>query len=208
MVGQSAEPIPRTDITGVILAGGRGQRLDGADKGLLVVDDRPLIERVIEALRPQVGNLIINANRNLDRYAIYGLPVVADVVGDHYGPLAGILSAMRLAQTPWLACVPCDAPILAPDLIERLSAVSAAETEVSAACSDGHWQPVFALLRCSLANELESYLKNGGRKVETWYRQRRLAQADFSEAPMMFQNINTREDLQKLKDPARTLAGA
>lgn len=198
----TAKPIPRADITGVILAGGRGQRLGGIDKGLLIVDGRPLIEHAIAALRPQVGRLLINANRNHSHYAAYGFHVVADILGDHYGPLAGILSAMRSARTPWLACVPCDAPTIAPDLIEGLSAVIAADTEISVALAAARLQPVFALMRCSLANDLESYLRSGGRKVEAWCRQRSLVQADFSDALGMFANINTPEDLQKLKDPA------
>ncbi len=188
-------PISRADITGVILAGGRGQRLGGVDKGLLQIDDRLFVERIIEVLRPQVGHLMINANRHHQQYAAYGLPVVADVIGDHYGPLAGILSAMRAAQTSWLACVPCDAPALATDLIEDLMAAVAVDTEVVTASFEGRLQPVFALMRCSLADDLQSYLENGGRRAQSWCRQRRLAQADFSARPRMFQNINTPQDL-------------
>lgn len=187
--------ISRADITGVILAGGRGRRLGGVDKGLVQLNGRPLIEHAIEAMRPQVGHLMISANRHHEQYAMYGFPVVADILGDHYGPLAGILSAMRRAQTPWLACVPCDAPALAPDLVKRLSAVMAADSEMSVAFVDGRLQPVFALMRCSLAKDVECYLKEGGRKAQTWCRQRRLVLADFSASPEMFRNINTPADL-------------
>jgi molybdenum cofactor guanylyltransferase len=109
------------DITGVILAGGRGSRLGGVDKGLVPLHGRPLIEHVIDALRPQVGALLISANRNRDIYASYGYPVIADVMGDYDGPLAGMLSAMRAAGTAYILTTPCDAPSIPADLARRLA---------------------------------------------------------------------------------------
>ena len=122
MVGRSSTGVPISDITGVILAGGRGQRLGGVDKGLVPFRGRPLVEHVISILRPQVGRLVISANRNRETYAAYGVPVIADAIGDFHGPLAGILSALRAADTRFVLSAPCDTPAPPTDLAARLIA--------------------------------------------------------------------------------------
>ncbi|MGA7982585.1 MAG: molybdenum cofactor guanylyltransferase MobA, partial [Chromatiaceae bacterium] len=109
----------RETVTGVILAGGMARRMGGQDKGLVHFSGRPLIEWVIEALRPQVRALLINANRHREIYAAYGCPVVADDIDGFQGPLAGFASAMAAAATPWIVTAPCDGPFLARDLVER-----------------------------------------------------------------------------------------
>lgn len=186
------------DITGVILAGGQGKRLGGVDKGLVPLHEKPLVEYVINVLRPQVGRLVISANRNQEAYAAYGFPVIADVIGGYYGPLAGMLSAMRAADTPFILTAPCDVPAPPSDLAERLAAaLTGAHAEVCVASCGGRMQPVFALLRCTLAGDLQEYLECGGREVGEWMRQRHAAVADFSDSAEAFANINTAEQLSR-----------
>ena len=118
--------IARTDITGVVFAGGQGRRMGGVDKGLVELDGRALVAHVIERLAPQVGELVINANQNRDRYAAFGYPVVADVIPDFAGPLAGLHAAMAAATTPYVVTSPCDSPFLPADLVARLALALAA----------------------------------------------------------------------------------
>ena len=185
------------DITGVILAGGRGSRLGGVDKGLVPLHGRPLIEYAIDALRPQVASLLISANRNRDVYASYGYPVIADVMGDYDGPLAGMLSAMRAAGTAYILTTPCDAPSIPADLARRLAEALAGENAVASTVSlQGRLHPVFALLRCSLAGDLESCLKQGERGAGAWLHRHQAVPVDFSGAAEVFANINTPEELQ------------
>lgn len=197
---QSCARISSAAIAGVILAGGRGQRLGGVDKGLAPFRGRPLIEYAIAALRPQVSCLMISANRNQQTYAAYGFPVIADTRADYCGPLAGILSALHAADKPFLLSVPCDAPALSPVLVERLAAALAgADAGVSVAFCDGKMQPVFCLMRCTLAESLQEYLHEGGRTVGQWMRRQQAVMADFSDTPEAFENINTREILERLE---------
>jgi molybdopterin-guanine dinucleotide biosynthesis protein A len=189
--------IATRDITGVILAGGHGSRLGGVDKGLVSLHGRPLIEYAIDALRPQVGALLISANRNRDVYASYGYPVIADVMGDYDGPLAGMLSAMRAAGTAYILTTPCDAPSIPDDLARRLAAALASKNAVASTVSlQGRLQPVFALLRCTLVGDLENFLKQGERGTGEWLRRHEAVQVDFSNEAEVFANINTPEELQ------------
>ncbi len=184
-------PLPTHAITGVILAGGQARRMGGVDKGLVPFAGRPLVEWVIEALRPQVGALLINANRNTERYAGYGLEVIADLEPGFQGPLAGIRSAMQAARTPWIVILPCDGPCPAPDLVQRLSlALHDQDAELAVACDGARMQPVHALLPVSLAASLDAFLAGGERKVDLWYARHRLALADLSDRPDCFFNIN------------------
>lgn len=172
--------IATRDITGVILAGGRGSRLGGVDKGLVPLHGRPLIEHTIDALRPQVGGLLISANRNRDVYASYGYPVIADVMGDYDGPLAGMLSAMRAAGTAYILTTPCDVPSIPGDLARRLAEALAGENAVASTVSlQGRLQPVFALLRCTLVGDLEHCLKQGERGAGAWLRRHQAVPVDF-----------------------------
>ena len=184
------------DITGVVLAGGRGQRMQGADKGLLMFEGRPLIEHVISALRPQVNTILISANRNQDRYLAYGYPVIADSDGDFSGPLAGMARGMASASTQYILAVPCDAPRIPATLSEGLYRALVAQHAGLAVAHDGtRLQPVFALLRCTLLPELQIYLAGGGRRVDAWTAQQSAAPADFSAQPEAFLNLNSAADL-------------
>jgi molybdenum cofactor guanylyltransferase len=185
----------RSALTGLVLAGGRAQRMGGQDKGLCQVAGRPMIEHVLEILRPQVSEVIINANRNLETYAAYGCRVVSDHLEGYLGPLAGFASAMRIARTPFILTAPCDSPFLPPDLGPRLYRAMQAEDAEGAVAHDGErMQPVFALLSCSLGPSLRVYLEAGERKIDRWYAEHRLALADFSDAKEAFVNINTPEE--------------
>ncbi len=191
---------PTGDITAVILAGGKARRMGGKDKGLLPLNGRPMIEYVIDTLRPQAGKLLINANRNSEQYGRYDLPLVKDMLGDYFGPLVGMASAMQQAQTPLLLTVPCDSPCLPADLTDRLyQAMEREHADIAVAHDGERMQPVFALLRCTLLPSLLAYLQAGGRKIDTWYQQHKLALADFSSQPETFINVNTPQQRAELE---------
>lgn len=186
----------RSQTTGVILAGGRATRMGGDDKGLIRVSGRTMVEHVVRALRPQVSDLLINANRNQDRYREYGLPVIADWIEGYCGPLAGMASAMKIARTRWLLTAPCDSPFVSADLAARLHArVAQTDAEIGVADSGGQLEPVFALIDCALLSSLAAYLQAGDRKIDRWYEQHRMVTVDFSDLPAMFLNLNTPEDV-------------
>ncbi len=188
-------------ITAVILAGGRGRRMGGVDKGLVEFNGRPLIQHVIEAITPQVHTLMINANRNLVRYQTFGYPVIADSLNDYQGPLAGFLAAMEMARTPYIVTVPCDGPLLAADLVERLVQARERDSAEIAVAHDGQrMQPVYALIPVSLKQSLQHYLDGGDRKIDLWYALHRVALADFSDLPATFVNINTEEERDRLQE--------
>jgi len=182
--------------------------MGGLDKGLVPLAGRPMVEHVLDAIRPQVTNIVISANRNLERYQRYGCPVVLDEEAGYPGPLAGVLAGFRATETPLLVTVPCDAPMLAPDLVRRLQEALRAEDADLAVASDGErLQPVFMLLPTRLTPSLIEYLDGGGRKIDTWYGGLRLAVADLSDRPETFVNVNDpteRERVEKqLSKPAK-----
>jgi molybdopterin-guanine dinucleotide biosynthesis protein A len=197
------QPPTPAEITGVILAGGKARRLNGRDKGLEPFSGRPLVEWVVAALAPQVGGLVINANRNQETYGRLGYPVIADQLDDFQGPLAGFASAMAAASTPWILTVPCDGPFLAPDLAARLVAALKRDDAELAVASDGRrMQPVHALLPVSLAPNLAAFLSEGERKIDRWYARHRVAVADLSDRPESFANINSEADFARLQGRA------
>lgn len=190
-------------ITAVILAGGRARRMDGADKALLPLAGRPLLEHVIAALRPQVNALLLNSNRPATHYRPYDLPVIADTLPDQPGPLAGLLTALQHCcggnagdSEALVLTVPCDTPALPPDLVARM--VHALDDGAADICSvsDGtRLHAAFMLARCRVLPGLQVYLAAGQRKVQDWLRGQKLAVADFSDQPTAFGNINTPQDL-------------
>ena len=198
----------RDRVTGVILAGGRATRMGGVDKGLVPILGRPMIAWVIDALRPQVSDVVINANRNHDRYREFGCPVVDDGDSDFRGPLAGMVSAMRAAQTPYIAVVPCDSPLIGGELVERLYAEAALSDSPIAAAHDGErLQPVFALLSCALLDDLAGYLDDGERKIDRWYARHGYVTVDFSDVAASFANINAPDDKRALEAALSQRAG-
>ena len=187
--------IPRNDITAVILAGGKARRMNGQDKGLITLHGRPMVDYIIHALQPQVGSILVNANRNTEQYAAFGLPVIADMLGDYFGPLVGMASGMDATATSFIVTAPCDSPIIPGNLVEILyRALQENRADISVAHDGERMQPVFALLRRSLLASLLDYLNEGGRKIDTWFGQQPLALADFSDSPDTFLNLNTPED--------------
>lgn len=184
------------NITGAILAGGQARRMGGADKGLMALQGKPLITYVIDILTPQVGALIINANRNLNLYGAFGYPIIPDTAPDQAGPLAGIASALLAAKTDYVLIVPCDSPYLPHDLVARLAtALTQEHAEVAVAHDGTRMQPVVALLQRDLAEDILQSIQRGHNKTERWMTSRRLALADFSDQPQAFKNINTPEDI-------------
>lgn len=191
--------IKREDITAVILAGGRGKRMGGVDKGLVEFEDRPLVAHAIELISPQVNTLFISANRNLVRYQQFGYPVVTDSSSDFQGPLAGILAAMEVVETPYTLTLPCDGPLLPADLVKRLTiALQREEAQIAVAHDGQRQQSTYALIPVELKEHLQTYLANGDRKLGLWLQSHRLAQADYSDTPSVFANINSEEDKERL----------
>ncbi len=198
---------PLADVTAVVLAGGRGARLGGVDKGLEELCGRPLIAHIIAALIPQCGTLMINANRNKERYAAFGYPVISDDDSEFLGPLAGMLSALQAVQTRYVLCVPCDAPLLPADLTTRLwHALKDEKAQASVARSSDGLQPVYVLLDTSLRDKLHLYLDSGARKTADWLQSVAAVETDFSDCPTMFLNLNTAADritlLQNMQEAA------
>ncbi len=192
------------DVTGVILAGGRGRRMGMVDKGLQLLKGKPMVEHVIDRLRPQVSTLMINANRNPEAYATFGYPVYADNPMDFSGPLAGFLTGLRHCKTLYLVTAPCDAPFLSRHLVEDLyRALDGKRADLAVAVSRAdeycQIQPVFCLMKVSLASHLENYLKNGGHKIDEWYASLNVATASFDDSHA-FENVNTPDELERLQD--------
>ena len=184
-------------VTGLVLSGGRGSRMGGIDKGLQPFRGRPLVEWVIERIEPQVADLVVNANRNLDRYLAFGHPVLTDRIGDFAGPLAGLHAALSHARSGLVVTVPCDCPFLPTELVSRLSAALAAkDAEVAVARTTARAHPVFCLCRVSLLDHLAEFLAGGGRKVDSWYASLRVVEVSFDDQPGAFRNFNTLEDLE------------
>ena len=198
----------REQVTGVILAGGRATRMGGTDKGLVAIAGRPMIAWVIDALRPQVSQVLINANRNRDRYGEFGSDVVEDGDGEFRGPLAGMASGMRVARTPWIGVVPCDSPLIHGQLVARLYAGAVSSGAPIAVAHDGErLQPVFALLARDLLDDLAGYLDEGERKIDRWYARHRFERIDCSDVMASFANINAPEDKRMLEEALAQRAG-
>jgi molybdopterin molybdotransferase len=192
--------LQKLDITGVILAGGRGSRLLGQDKGLVCFKAKPLIERILQGLPAQVGQILISANRNLAAYQAYTYPVISDDLSDFQGPLAGILSAMQRASTAYILTIPCDAPYVCPVLAERLyQALQDSGAAIAVAHDGQREQSVYALIKVATAAHLAQYLAQGERKLSLWYRQLHSVSVDFSDYAYAFQNMNTPEQKQMME---------
>jgi len=186
-------------ITGVILAGGQGSRMGGEDKGQVLLAGRPLASWVLDALRPQVDTVVISANRSLDAYRRYGYPVVTDTESGFQGPLAGMAAAIARITTPLALFVPCDGPVLPPDLADRLlRALEAQDAEVAVVHDGERLQPAHALLRTSLGEALAAGVAAGERRLARWFRGRECVEVDFSDVPDAFVNVNTPEDRERL----------
>jgi molybdopterin-guanine dinucleotide biosynthesis protein A len=200
------------DITGLILAGGRGSRMGGVDKGLQNFNGIPLALHTLMRLQMQVGRVMINANRNLAAYESFGAEVWPDVLDNYAGPLAGFLTGLERCETPYVLTVPCDSPLFPMDLAQRLGdALLAQDADLAMACAPEtdeqgtalRAQPVFCLLRVDLLESLVAFTQAGGRKIDQWTAKHKLALVNFNEASddaRAFANANTLEDLQALEN--------
>ncbi len=185
-----------SSVTGLILAGGKGSRMGGVDKGLQPLRGRRLVDHVYERLAPQVGGIIINANQNHEEYKTFGVRVVSDAIGGYAGPLAGLHAGLSVSKRPFLASVPCDSPFLPADLVERLyRRLDESGTELAVAKTGDQPHPVFSLMRRGVLEHLGDFLKNGGRKIDAWYATLNVVEVGFDDEPEAFSNINTREEL-------------
>jgi len=189
--------LKKNKITGLILAGGRARRMNGIDKGLINFNGKLLIEHCIAKLQPQVDQLLISANRNIEHYSRYGFTVLEDNFGDFEGPLAGLLRALEISKNNPVLVVPCDAPLLPAELANRLLE-SYVESETSAVIPhDGiRLQTLFGLYSRDAISSLTEYLASGQRKVENWASTLPHIVVDFSNDKEKFMNINTEYDLQ------------
>ncbi len=191
--------IQADNITAVILAGGKGRRLGGQDKGLVEYHGKPLIEQVLARIKPQLNTLVINANRNQDIYEHYGFPVISDDMTGFQGPLAGFASAMEYVKTDYILTLPCDGPLLPLDLVGRmLKKISHYPTQAHslAVAHDGERiQPMYALIPVSLRQSLEKFLAKGERKIDLWYAGNETILVDFSDNKAAFLNINSQSQL-------------
>ena len=187
-------------ITGVILAGGKSTRMGGVDKGLMPFLGETMVNWIIQRLSPQVSSILINANREIESYKSYGLHVIHDEISDFSGPLAGLHAGMKAANTEFILTAPCDSPLLADDLATRLmDALIKNHADIAVAKTGSQHHPVFCLCRANLSEDLELYLKNGGRKVDEWQKKHAYIEVSFDDNPSAFSNINTPEELKDLE---------
>jgi molybdopterin-guanine dinucleotide biosynthesis protein A len=185
-------------VTGVLLAGGMGRRMGGVDKGLQLLKGKPLAQWVLERFAPQVDEVLVNANQNLEQYARFGYRVIPDLVGGFAGPLAGLHRGLSEAAHPLVATVPCDSPFLPSDLVARLKAALAGnQADLAVAKTFDQPHPVFCLVRRALKDHLERYLASGGRKIDAWYASLRVVEVPFDDEADAFRNINTPEELDQ-----------
>lgn len=193
---------PPHAITAVILAGGRGQRMGEADKGLQLLRGKPLVRWVAESIAPQVDEVLISANRNLERYSELGFAVLPDAMPDFPGPLAGLHRALESAKHPLWLSAPCDTPFLPGDLVQRLlSGLLASNAELAVAAVEGRMQPVICLGHSYLRVGLGEFLAQGGRRVGEWQAGLRRVLVPF-ENQELFKNINTLDELAEVGMPS------
>ncbi len=209
MTHSSEKPaINPSEITGLILAGGRGSRMGGVDKGLQNFNGLPLALHTLMRLQPQVGHVMVNANRNLSAYESFGADVWPDSLADYAGPLAGFLTGLERCETPYMVTVPCDTPLFALDLVARMAkALVREDADIAMAAAreeDGQLrtQPVFCLLRTELMESLVAFTQAGGRKIDAWTAQHSTVVVPFDlphDSANAFFNANTLAELQTLE---------
>jgi molybdopterin-guanine dinucleotide biosynthesis protein A len=183
-------------VTGVVLAGGQGRRMGSIDKGLVLLQGRPMVQHVLERLRPQVDEILINANQHRAEYEAFGHAVFPDAIAGFAGPLAGLQVGLAQAKRPLVATVPCDSPFLPADLVARLAAaLEAREADLAVARTFEQPHPVFALVRRTVLPHLTRFLEEGGRKIDAWYATLSTVEVRFDDEADAFRNINTPDEL-------------
>ncbi|HIL03093.1 MAG TPA: molybdenum cofactor guanylyltransferase [Candidatus Thioglobus autotrophicus] len=190
--------IDKNNITAVILSGGRSSRMQGEDKGLILLNDKPLIGYVADVVNSKVVRLLISANRNIDAYQKYG-EVISDELSDFQGPLAGIVKAMSVVSTPYLLVLPCDSPLVNEIVIDRLiQCMTDKDMDICVADDGTHIHPTFALIKTSLKDNLLDFLDSGERKLGLWIEQNDFQKVDLSDQPKVFINLNNPQDFDKI----------
>ena len=190
-------------VTGVILAGGRGSRMGGVDKGLQRLRGRTMVEWVLERFAPQVSEVLVNANQNIDKYQLLGYKVIPDDIGGFAGPLAGLHRGLSAAAHGLVATAPCDSPFLPLDLIARLrGALEREGAEIAVARTGDQPHPVFCLCRKSVLPGLGDFLAGGGRKIDAWYAKLKVVEVPFDDQAAAFSNINTGDELRAFEKGA------
>lgn len=186
-------------ISSIILAGGRATRMGGVDKGLVLLQNKPFTAHVIERLKSQVDEILINANREISQYQAFNLPVFQDEQPDFIGPLAGFHVGLQHAKHAYLLTVPCDSPLLPLNLATRLmQALTMHDAQVAVASSDCDAHPVFCLCKKEVLPSLQTFIAQGGRKVSAWQKSLRYVEVDFTDCSDAFVNLNTFEELADL----------
>ena len=181
--------------------------MGAVDKGLVTFQQQPLIKHVINRLKPQVDEIIINANRELESYQALGYPVLQDEISDFAGPLAGMQLGLKYAANDYILAAPCDSPLLPEDLADRLqSALIKGSADIAIASCDGKTHPVFCLCKKSVLPSLNDYLSHGGRKVGEWQQKLHHVYVDFSDSTDAFTNLNTLQDLSALEAKLQILS--
>ena len=187
-------------ISAIILSGGRATRMGGVDKGLISLQNQPLIQHVICRLQPHVDEIFINANREIAQYQSFGYKVLQDENQDFAGPLAGILLGLKHSKHDLVLSAPCDSPLLPLDLVARLyNGMAESLMDIAVASSDGNAHPVFCLMKKSVLPSLVDFLDSGERKVSAWQKSQQYCEVDFSDSANAFTNLNTLEELRELE---------
>ena len=185
----------------MILAGGQGRRMGSVDKGLQALRGKPMVAWVIERFAPQVDEVLINANQNLERYGAFGYRVIPDEIAGYAGPLAGLHRGLTKAAHEFVATVPCDSPFLPRDLIARLrAALELQGVQIAVAKTGDQPHPVFCLCRRSVLPGLAAFLAGGGRKIDAWYAKLRAVEVLFDDNPGAFSNVNTEAELKAFEE--------
>jgi len=190
--------MPESGVTGLVLAGGQGRRMGSVDKGLVSLRGVPMVRHVLDRLRPQVSEILINANQHRAEYEAFGHPVLADAIAGFAGPLAGLQVGLSHASYPLVATVPCDSPFLPSDLVTRLEGeLTARGADLAVARTFDQPHPVFALVRRAVLPHLTQFLEQGGRKIDAWYATLSTVEVGFDDEADAFRNINTADELQQ-----------
>ncbi|MBM3368826.1 MAG: molybdenum cofactor guanylyltransferase [Betaproteobacteria bacterium] len=183
-------------VTGIVLAGGQGRRMGGVDKGLQPLHGQPMVAHVIARLAPQLDEIVVNANQNLDAYRTFGHRVVPDAIGGFAGPLAGLHAGLGAATRAFAVTTPCDSPFLPADLVARLMG-ALGDHDLAVAKTGDQPHPVFCLVRVAVRSHLEAFLSAGGRKIDAWYATLKVIEVPFDDEAEAFRNINTVDELKQ-----------
>lgn len=186
-------------VSAIILAGGRATRMNSLDKGLIRLQKKPLVQHVIERVMPQVDEILLNANREIEQYKTFNLPILQDDNPDFIGPLAGFSLGLKHCSHDYLLAAPCDSPLIPADLVARLmKALLENGADIAIAKSGGYNHPVFCLMKKSVLPSLTTYLEQGERKVSTWQKSLKYIEVEINDCDDAFVNVNTFEELEAL----------